>query len=315
MSKVSVIIPTYNYAQYIKQAIDSVLSQTFRDLEIIVVDDGSTDNTREILQGYGDKIKYFYQENKGISKARNLAISKATGEYIALLDADDVWLPIKLERQLDIIENNPDLGFVCSAALVVNGDGNYIDCWGVQKKRPETFEYLFNLNYIQPLSMVIRRRCLDEVGYFDPRLPISQDYDLVLRLTKRFKFFFIDYPLVKYRVHDGNTSKDSKQRLRDHLLIIQKPEISGDMSFLKKHIRKARAYYYFAEMYLKKQDFKEAGKHFLKSFFVYPLIGSYYWPVETAGRRFSFPYRVFKVPFMGLQLLLNGTAVGKHAKG
>ena len=118
ISKVSVAIPTYNRAHYICETIDSVLVQTYKDYEIIVVDDGSTDNTREILKRYGGKIKYFYQANQGQASAWNYAVSQSSGEYIAFLDDDDLWFPEKLERQVEVLDKNPDLGFVCSESYV-----------------------------------------------------------------------------------------------------------------------------------------------------------------------------------------------------
>lgn len=116
--KVSVIIPTYNRAEFISDAIESVLNQTFEDYEIIIVDDGSTDNTKQIVQSYTSKVKYYYQEQSGVSSARNYGIKAATGEYIAFLDSDDQFLPQKLEKQVEVLENNPRIGIVYSPHII-----------------------------------------------------------------------------------------------------------------------------------------------------------------------------------------------------
>jgi len=128
MPKVSVIIPTYNYGQYIDKSIDSVLSQTYTDFEIIVIDDGSTDNTRTIVETkYRDKVKYIYQENRGAPAARNQGLREAKGDFIVFLDADDWFAPENLEYKVNILENNVDVGWVYSDWHYVNEKGNIVD--------------------------------------------------------------------------------------------------------------------------------------------------------------------------------------------
>src|SRR4030042_1812239 len=169
--KVSVIIPTYNRAHFILEAIQSVLAQTYADYEIIVVDDGSTDNTKDVLRTYGDKLKYFYQNNRGPAAARNLAISKSEGEYIAFLDSDDVWMPNRLEVQVPVLDDNPDLAFICSDARVVDSRGREINIWRKAKNNNKTFESLREENFISTLTVLMRRACFNAVGGFDETLP------------------------------------------------------------------------------------------------------------------------------------------------
>lgn len=296
MPKVSVIIPTYNRARFVGEAIDSVLAQTYKDYEIIVVDDGSTDNTQEVLKHYGHKIRYFRQENKGISAARNLALEKARGEYIAFLDDDDLWLPEKLEKQIDVLERNPDLAFVASETHVINGKGEIIDRFKRGKGDVETFENLRQQYFVPMLTTVVRRKCLDSVGGFNPSLPICQDHDLWLRLAKIYKFRYIDVPLAKYRMHANNITKNLDQYLRDHLVIATASEFVSDMPFVERRIRKSKVYYRFAEQYYLTNSFAKAGINFLKAWLTYPLIGGQYWPKGLRNLRCSLPLRIM-VPY------------------
>ncbi len=294
MAKVSVIIPTFNRANYICETIDSVLSQTYKDYEIIVVDDGSTDNTKEVISKYNEKIRYFYQENKGVSAARNYAISNAKGEYVAFLDDDDIWLQNKLEKQIDVLDKNPDLGFVCSDTYVIDGSGKIINLWKRGIHNHETFESLYEADFTFTLTVVARRRCLEEVGFFDETLSISQDYDLWLRLAKKYAFKHIGSPLAKYRLHAKNVSMDYDARFQQHRIIEKKPEIAKGISFLKRKIRTARDYYLFGSHHYSAHHFYRAGYYYLMAVLNFPFIGYYYYPKEIENFKFSLPYRIFK---------------------
>ena len=125
MSTVSIVIPTFNRRNYITIALDSVLAQTYTNYEIIIIDDGSSDNTKEVLTPYWDKIRYFYQDNRGIPATRNRGIREAKGDYIAFLDSDDYWLPEKLERQIDYFEKNPHCGMVATRCSSITPDGRF----------------------------------------------------------------------------------------------------------------------------------------------------------------------------------------------
>lgn len=297
MPKVSVIIPTYNRAHYIRETIDSVLAQTYPDYEIIVVDDGSTDKTAEVLKHYNGRIRYYcFPENKGISAARNFAIEQARGKYIAFLDDDDLWMPEKLEKQVAVLENNPELAFVCSGAYVIDAHGEVTARW-CRAGAQETFECLYDQNFVLNLTVILRRECFAAVGGFDPKLPSTQDYDLWLRLAKRYKFSYVDSCLAKYRLHPQNLSKNIDRRLRQHLMIINKKEICQGLGFWTRRIRMAKAYYYFAGLYLGTQGFRKAGMCYFKALLICPFIGGYYWPKEAWKFRFSLPYRIFKVYF------------------
>ena len=181
---VSVIIPAYNRAHLVGRAITSALAQSFKDLEIIVVDDGSMDETRELVGSFSDSlIRYLrHSENKGGSEARNTGIKAARGEYIALLDSDDEWLPQKLQSQLDILQELPPCwGGVCTGFWLLEGTS-------VVERTPDLPRNLSNLLLAHcPLSagstLMVRKEILDKIGYFDESLPQHQDWDLLLRLA------------------------------------------------------------------------------------------------------------------------------------
>ncbi len=194
--RVSVIIPTYNRADFLKEAIDSVLAQTYRDFELFIVDDGSTDHTRERIKTYGNQVTYLFQENRGVSSARNLGIGSSAGQYIALLDSDDLWLPRKLEQQLAIMDQQPDLQ-LCHTEEIWMRRGMRVN---PKKKHQKHSGYIFHhclpLCVISPSSVMIRRGLFDKIGYFDESLPACEDYDLWLRITKDYPVHFIETPLL-----------------------------------------------------------------------------------------------------------------------
>jgi len=205
--KVSVIIPTYNRAKFLEEAINSVLNQTYKDFEIIVVDDGSTDNTKEIIRKFGEII-YIYQKNKGVSSARNKGIKMSRGEYIAFLDSDDLWLKRKLEKQMKIFEKYPE-NKICHTNEIWIRDGKRIN----QGKRHQKYGgYIFDkvlpLCIISPSSVVIKREVFEKVGLFDERLKVCEDYDMWLRICAHYKVYFLDEPLIiKRGGHKDQLSK------------------------------------------------------------------------------------------------------------
>jgi glycosyltransferase involved in cell wall biosynthesis len=205
---VSVIIPTYNRGWILPEAIDSVLAQDFVGFELIVVDDGSTDNSREILDSYGRDIIVLHQENKGVSAARNRGIAESSANLIAFLDSDDLWLRQKLTRQVGFFNTNPDV-LICQTeeAWVRNGvrvnPGNRH-----QKLSGMIFEPSLALCLVSPSAVMIRKILFDKVGLFDERLPACEDYDLWLRISSRYPVYLIDEPLIiKRGGHEDQLSK------------------------------------------------------------------------------------------------------------
>ena len=206
--RVSVVIPTYNRARIIEEAVDSVLAQDYKDFELIVVDDGSTDNTSEVLAPYEDDVRVLFQENKGVSAARNRGIAEASGRLIAFLDSDDLWLPQKLSAQVEFFNQRPD-AFICQTGEVWVRNGRRVNP-GQRHKKPSgmIFEPSLELCLVSPSAVMIRRDLLDRTGGFDETLPACEDYDLWLRISCRFPVYLIETPLiVKRGGHDDQLSK------------------------------------------------------------------------------------------------------------
>jgi glycosyltransferase involved in cell wall biosynthesis len=206
--RVSVIIPTYNRAGIIAEAVDSVLAQDYKDFELIVVDDGSTDNTSEVMARYGDDVRVLFQENKGVSAARNRGITEASGKLIAFLDSDDLWLPQKLSTQVEFFSQRPD-ALICQTEEVWLRNGIRINPKHRHKKPSGMiFEPSLKLCLVSPSAVMIRRDLLDRTGGFDETLPACEDYDLWLRISCRFPVYLIETPLIiKRGGHDDQLSK------------------------------------------------------------------------------------------------------------
>jgi len=209
MSKVSVIIPVYNGAGFICDAIDSVFSQTFNDCEIIIVDDGSTDDLTEVLRKYNNRIKYFYQKNNGPAAARNKGISVSEGEHIAFLDADDIWLPTKLEKQIVLLESGSDIGFVYCDNYFVDADRKIIPDYSREIKLLEGDIFLdfFCRHFILTPAVILRKRCLDKIGLFNEGLAVGEDYDFFLRLAYLFKAGVVKEKLWERRILSNSLSR------------------------------------------------------------------------------------------------------------
>lgn len=213
MTRISVIIPAYQSANTIADAIHSVLNQSFQDFEIIVIDDGSTDMIEEVLIPFKDKIKFLRQKNLGVAVARNHGIKNSSGEIIAFLDADDIWFPDKLALQMALFNKNPNLGVVF---------GN-VYFWSLGKFHGKTyFDFfpphrgqillpLFANDFIPLLSILVRRKTLEQVGLFDENVRYVEDYELLLRIALDWDFDYIEKPLGAYRISSQQVSKNFTQ--------------------------------------------------------------------------------------------------------
>ncbi len=203
--KVSVIIPTYNRPRWLPETIESVLNQTYPCMEIIVVNDGSTDNTEEVLESYIGKIKYIYKENGGPGSAVNAGIMAATGKYIARIDDDDLFLPEKLEHQVGMFQQRPELGLVATDNYVIDTEGEIVETREVLdfSKHGAFLTLLQHCIFSQPTVMV-RKECHDEVGLY--RNTYAQDYDMWLRIARAYPVGVIHSPLAMYRRHGSNRS-------------------------------------------------------------------------------------------------------------
>jgi glycosyltransferase involved in cell wall biosynthesis len=228
--KVSVIIPTYNRGWILREAIDSVLAQDYTDYELIVVDDGSTDDTRKILGSYGRDIIVLRQPNQGVSAARNRGIAESHAQLVAFLDSDDLWLSQKLTRQVAFFQSNPD-AMICQTEETWVRNGVRVN----PKKRHHKlsgliFEPSLALCLVSPSAVMIRKTLFDTVGLFDERLPACEDYDLWLRISCQYPVFLIDEPLIiKRGGHQDQLSKAAgldKYRIQALTKIVKSGQLS-----------------------------------------------------------------------------------------
>ena len=205
---ISVIVPTYNRAQQLSRALDSILCQSCSPKEIIVVDDGSTDETSALMTSEYPEIVFIQQQNTGVSSARNVGIKRASGDWIAFLDSDDEWLPEKLEIQMKALYENPEIK-ICHTNEIWIRNGKRVN----PKKKHEKFGgWIFQkclpLCCISPSSVIIHKSFFKEIGLFDYSLPVCEDYDLWLRITARNPVLYIEEPfLIKYGGHEDQLSK------------------------------------------------------------------------------------------------------------
>jgi len=251
---VSVVIATYNRARLLKETIDSVLTQTFQDFELIVVDDGSTDDTEKVLKSYGDHLRHFRQENRGPSAARNLGVHHATASWISIQDSDDFCAPNHLKTLYGFVEKNPDCGMVFA-------NGSYLDYPGPKGKTIVPREKskrlaekgveltdLFSTSIVRLQAALLSKKAFLAVGGLDEDLRIAMDLDLAFRFFTRFPVAYLDEVVFFYRRHEGNIGRNQELRLLENLRVIEKlvqdfpsaEEILG-----REQIDRRRAYRYY----------------------------------------------------------------------
>ena len=214
--KVTIIIPTYNRADLLPQALESALIQDFTDYEILVLDDASIDNTHEIILPYlkDNRIRYIkHPKNIGINSNRNYGLSVAKGEYIAMLDSDDTWISnTKLKRQKEILDMHPDIALVGTYCSIINTKNEKLGEIRTHSADSSIRKNMMIINQFVQSSVLIRKQVLDQIGYYDNNIPIWEDYELWLRIGEKFRLMNISELLTGYRVHAGNISKLSEQK-------------------------------------------------------------------------------------------------------
>jgi glycosyltransferase involved in cell wall biosynthesis len=271
---VSVIIPTYNSASYIVESLQSIFKQSYENFEIIVIDDGSTDNTEEVLQPYQKVIRYIKKANAGPSSARNLGINLARGEFIAFQDADDLWLPDKLQLQLDYFKAHPQVGVVFTGSHRFDAQG-VVDSnirKGVTIPTGMIFNEILTSHFIAMPSVMVRKSCLDEVGLFEEALIGNEDFNLYLRLARKFPFGFVNKVLVHIRLHANNLSDNLEQMCEDEIKNLEKiARMFPDAAIPKRQLT-GRIYARFGKYYFSQQRFDEAKACFRRAFAHSPLL-------------------------------------------
>lgn len=247
MSKplVSVVIATYNSGPYLQEAIDSVLRQSIPDLELLVIDDGSTDNTRALVSSVQDeRLSYTWQANAGQTVAKNHGVRLARGEFIAFCDGDDFWYPNKLELQLPRFAASGDVGVVYSATQLIDEHGKELSQPPSELHRGKVTEQLFMRNFVPFGTAVVRRECMTRAGGFDESLPMGIDWDLWLRISAHYDFDFVATPTYAYRVWSGQMSRNWRGRYSCAFRIMQKfvDEHPGRVSARLKRLALADTY-------------------------------------------------------------------------
>lgn len=314
--KVSVIIPTYNRAAYLGSALRSLFAQSYKNFEVIVVDDGSTDNTKDIIAAFSDpRLKYFYIPNGGPSRARNYGIRQTDGEAIAFLDSDDCWDSDKLEKQVDILTTSPKVGLVFSDYRYISERGTVVMDSALRSRYPELVPGIEMMHILEdcPITTdtaMIRRSVLEKAGYFDEELIYAEDFDLWIRILLVSSIYFISRPMTSYRLHNEQLTRLSRQEtwigcvkvVKKNAQALKKQNISvsnilakfyglaGNAALLEKDRMKA-LYFFLAAFFLK--PFASAPfKGVLKAFMPLTLVRRRYFEyMQQSGKsKFLTPY-------------------------
>jgi len=272
---VTVIIPTYNRAHLIGRSITSVLGQTYQDFELIVIDDGSTDNTEEIARRFSDKRLRYIRRNKNSGTPAiptNEGIRTATGKYIAIQDSDDEWLPTKLEKQMNVFKSAPPkVGVVYTDMwrITENGKKEY---WHSPKIMPEDGIIYkdalgFRVERIGTVTLLLRKECFDKVGLFDVKLPMYIDTEFLIRLSKYYYFYHLQEPLANYFATSGSIALDVKSKAIARELILEKyfADIKNDRKLLARH------YFAIGNLLCADADIRQGRNYIVKAILSYPL--------------------------------------------
>ena len=224
--KVSVIVPAYNAMSFLPQTVSSVLAQTYADFEVIIINDGSSDDIEAWAHGLCDgRIQLISQVNSGPASARNHGLKNATGDYVAFLDADDIWMPTKLEKQVDLLNKNSEIGLVYTWIALIDEAGKHQGKLRRNSAQGNVWLDLTLHNIVECGSVaLVRRECFNTAGWFDERRAIagSEDWDMWLRIAAHYSFGLIEEPLVDYRCHTDNLSSRWRQMAESFDLVLQK---------------------------------------------------------------------------------------------
>jgi glycosyltransferase involved in cell wall biosynthesis len=220
---VSVVIATYNMSEYLPLAVRSALDQTYQNIEVLIVDDGSTDDTRKVVQPLLDdpRVRYLFQENKGQAAAKNHGIRESRGDYVAFLDADDMWAPEKLQLQIPLFLRTESVGVVYSRVLYIDESGKELRVADNELFRGRVSGPLLIRNFIGFGTSVVRRECFDRLGVLKEHVRMGIDYDLWLRFSTRYEFDYVDCPLLHYRVWAGQMSNNCRGRYLNGIEIMK----------------------------------------------------------------------------------------------
>ncbi len=286
--RVSVIIPTYNRASLISQAIDSVLAQTFKDYEIIVIDDGSTDNTQEIRKKFDGRINTICQANQGIAQTRNQGIRQAQGSYIAFLDSDDFWTPEKLQEQVKVLDQNPRVGIVYGRMPIINEKGETIGMKPAGVSGKNLKELLELWGDIPTSTVLARKACFDQAGLFDTQLESMEDIDMWIRIAEHYDLYEIEHKVLAYYRRHGQQITQNMVKVYEGLVkIFTKIQANYPQAPPKLMLRRiTENQYLLAKAFYDQGSYPNAFQHAWKAILRYPLLGSYFFKKsDHAGRK------------------------------
>ena len=278
---ISVIIPTYNYGRFLSEAITSALQQTYEPGEIIVVDDGSTDETAEVTESFGERVKYLRQDKAGVCAARNLGVASTTGDYIAFLDADDIWEPTKLEKQMRKFEADAEVGLVhCGMREFDSTTGETLQ---FHLEGDEGWVAQMHLLFEKPVinasgsSIMVTRAAFDRVKGFDTRLRNGEDWEFCYRVAKEFKVGYVQEPLVQYRNHGVNATKNISEMERSSLIAWKKIfETDDDTVLMIRRRSYGNLHKVLAGSYLHNHEIGGFLRNLVKSLWYRPAYLAYY---------------------------------------
>lgn len=262
---VSVVIATYNRARFLHETLDSILGQRFRDFELIVVDDGSTDDTSDLLKSYGDRIRILCQENRGPAAARNLGIRHARGRWILIQDSDDLSTPDHLESLFAFAEKNPDCGMVFANGAYLGGPEHNRETIIPKEKSRRLAQQgvrlldLFEKSIVRLQAALLSKTCLETIGGHDESLRICMDLDLAFRIFMRYPVAYLDKVVFLYRKHEGNIGRNQDLRLLENIRVIEKlvrefPQAREELGTHRIAQRTAYRYYRLAKGRWKAED-------------------------------------------------------------
>jgi glycosyltransferase involved in cell wall biosynthesis len=259
---VTIITANYNGSQYLAKAINSVLNQSYPFIEHVIVDDGSTDDSARLIKSFGDKdsrIKpILLPQNRGVARARNVGIENSTGKYIAFLDADDMWVPEKVEKQVAVFRQHPNAGLVVTDALSIDENDQILKNKKNRKKTREgvvsLYDYIAGKCHLS-INAMTRRECLEKTGLFNPNYVIGEDYELWMRITREYEYYYLKEPLHLYRFHRNNATRNKLFNRESKIKILEEmvdnnPHLMDDLGrgfkliMQRKYNSLGKAYYF-----------------------------------------------------------------------
>jgi len=280
MPTVSVVIPTYNYGRFLAEAIESSLGQTEKPLEVIVVDDGSTDNTDEVARSFGDHVRYIRQENLGVCAARNRGVAESRGELVAFSDADDSWVATKLEKQTALFDVDPEIGLVHCGMR--DFDGETGEQGELQMAGKDGWVADDLLLWEEPVivgpggTIMVSRKAFDDVGGFDTRLKVGEDWDFCYRVARQYKVGFVREPLVNYRSHHAAAHHNVREMERGMKLFYEKAFANGGDVLRLKNRALGNFHRVIAGSYFQAGDYLAFASHTVRSIWHRPASLGYF---------------------------------------